>query len=422
MNKKINFDLNGISYTLINTKKYKVISGIISFIKPLEIEELTYYSFISRLINSSCAKYPTKNALSNKMYELYDCTAYMNVNFTYKTVNCSFCFSTINSKYTKNPNLFKDCIELIKEMMLNPLIENNGFNIKNFKEEKKGLETDIRNIYNNKIRYANSQFLKSVYPNNIMSESSLGNLDVLQKITPEDLLDFYKKLLNDSMINVGIIGDITKEEVISYFNDFKLPSKKINTERQPLHVEYKENVTKVQEYQDIFQARMVVGFKHNVSYYSKDYYALIVFDAMFGGIFGSSLFMNIRENHSLTYDISSSCSFSKKLFCVTCGVDKKNIEITSDLIIKEFENYCNGNIDENLLSKAKDYIVNDLKDVEDYPFSSLTFAIESVISNRPAFEETISGIKSVTKEDVINVCQKMKLDTIYTLLPGDENE
>ena len=66
--------------------------------------------------------------------------------------------------------------------------------------------------------------------------------------------------------------------------------------------------------------------------------------------------------------------------------------------------------------------MNDLKDVEDYPFSSLTFAIESVISNRPAFEETISGIKSVTKEDVINVCQKMKLDTIYTLLPGDENE
>ena len=60
MNEKINFDLNGINYTLINTKKYKVISGIISFVRPLEKEEMTYYSFISRLVNSACEKFPTK--------------------------------------------------------------------------------------------------------------------------------------------------------------------------------------------------------------------------------------------------------------------------------------------------------------------------------------------------------------------------
>lgn len=422
MNKKTNFDLNGINYTLINTTKYKIISGIISFIRPLEKEELTYYSFISRLLNSSCEKYPTKNALSNKMYELYDCTAYMNVNFTYKTANCSFCFSTINSKYTNNPHLFKDCIDLIKEMMLKPLLENSGFNIKNFNEEKKGLETDIKNIYNNKVRYSMSQFLKNIYPNNILSESSIGNLEILKDLTPEKLYNFYLKMLNESMISVGIIGDITQEEVISYFNDFNLPSRKVEILRQPNDIKYAEKVNKVIEYQDILQARLVIGFKHNVDFYTKDYYALIVFDAMFGGIFGSSLFMNIRENYSLTYDIASSCSFSKKLFTVTCGVDKKNIEITSDLVIKEFENYCSGNVDEKLLTKAKEYIVNDLKDVDDYPFSSLTLTMESFVLNRPTFEETINEIKEITKKDIIDVCNKIKLDTIYILAPGDQDE
>ena len=72
--------------------------------------------------------------------------------------------------------------------------------------------------------------------------------------------------------------------------------------------------------------------------------------------------------------------------------------------------------------QEKDYIVNDLKDIDDYPFSSLTFALESRISNRPTFDETIKGIKDVTKKDVINVCNKIKLDTIYVLTPGDENE
>ena len=84
-------------------------------------------------------------------------------------------------------------------------------------------------IYNNKIRYSTSQFLKNIYPNNILSESSIGNLEVLQEITPKNLYNFYQKILNESMINVGIIGDISKEEVISYFNDFNLPSKHITT-------------------------------------------------------------------------------------------------------------------------------------------------------------------------------------------------
>ena len=152
MIEKINFKLNNIDVNILKTNKYKVASGIISFIRPLNKEDFTHYTLLNRLISSSCEKYPTKNALSNKMYELYDCTAYMSTGYAYKTANTTFVFSTINNKYSDNKNILKECIDLLKEMMLKPLLENNGFNKKNFIEEKKGLESDIKSIYNNKKR------------------------------------------------------------------------------------------------------------------------------------------------------------------------------------------------------------------------------------------------------------------------------
>lgn len=422
MIEKINFELNNIEINLLKTKKYKVASGIISFVKPVKKEDFTYYTLLNRLISSSCEKYPTKNLLSNKMYELYDCTAYMSTGYSYKTANTTFVFSTINNKYANNKTLLKDCIDLLKEMMLKPLLENDGFNIKYFNEEKKGLESDIKSIYNNKKRYSLSKLLSHIYPNDILSESTLGNLDVLKNITPKSLYDFYKELLNNSKIAIGIIGDVTKEEVESYFNDFELKTNNLELERFPKSIPFREKVQSFSETQDIVQSRLLIGFKHNINYKDENYFPLIVFDAMFGGIFGSSLFMNIREANSLAYDISSMLSMPKKLLTVTCGVAKKNIDLTIDLVIKELENYRNGKIDETLLENAKNYLLNDLKEVEDFPFSLLAYNMETKLSDRPSYEETIEGISKVEMEDIISVSKLLKIDTIFTLIPGDDDE
>ena len=72
MNKEINFQLNNIDIQLISTKKYKTITGIISFVRPLEKEHFTYYSLLNRLIGSSSMKYKTKKDISFKMYDLYE--------------------------------------------------------------------------------------------------------------------------------------------------------------------------------------------------------------------------------------------------------------------------------------------------------------------------------------------------------------
>lgn len=422
MNEEINFNYNNINYKLIYTTQYKKITGIISLVRPLKEEDFTYYSLLNRLIGASSKKYQTKKDIANKMFELYDCSIYMSTNYSYKSANTCFIFQTIDNKYCNDSNIVKKCIDLLKEIMFNPLIENNKFNQKNFNEEVKALENDIKNIYNNKKKYSYRKLVEGIEPNSIISASTLGDLNVLKTITAEKLYSFYQDLLNDSMINVGVIGDISKEEVISYFDDFTLISKSQNTQMYPGKINFKNEVLNLSEKQNIVQAKLLMGFRFDIDYQSNYYIPLIVFNVMFGGMFGSSLFMNIREKHSLTYDIESELIVNKKILLVSCGVDEQNVERTSDLIIKELENYKQGIIDENILNIAKDFIVNDLLEMQDSQLSLLSFKMENLISNRPSIDKLLNSIKLITINDIIEVSKMIKLDTIFTLIPGDDNE
>ena len=423
MIEKNNFKFNNIDFHMVKTDKYKTVTGIVSLVKPLNKEDFTYYSLLNRLIGSSSKNYPTKKELSNKMFELYDCIAYMSTSYSYKTVNNLFVFQSVNDKYLNKKNVVKDCVNLLKEIMFNPLLTNEAFDEKNFYEEVRSLENDIKNIYNNKKKYSFRKLMEHMAPNDIISVSTLGDLNILKEITPKSLYDFYLDILNNSWVNIGIIGDVSKEEVENYFNDFHINSCKYNDLHFfPSIVNFKDDVIEAKESQDIVQAKLMIGFRFDIDYQSKYYIPLILFNAMYGGMFGSSLFMTIRERYSLTYDISSELIINKKMLLVSCGVDGKNVDKTSDLVIRELENYRTGNIDSKILNIAKEFLINDLKEMEDSPFGSLSFQLENIINNRPSTNQIIDKIKDVTINDIIEVSKLIKLDTIFTLLPGGNDE
>ena len=185
MNQEYNFKLNNIDFLLTKTTQYKTVTGVISFVRPLNKEDFTYYTLLNRLIGSSSKKYNTKKILSNKMFELYDCSVYMSTNYAYKTANSFFIFQTVNGKLVNDQELVKKCIDLLHEIMFNPLVDENGFDEKNFNEEKRSLENDIKNIYNSKKKYSFRKMMEAMAPNDIISCSNLGDLDVLKTITPK---------------------------------------------------------------------------------------------------------------------------------------------------------------------------------------------------------------------------------------------
>ncbi len=422
MQNEISFTLNNIDYKLIKTDKYKKVVGIITFVRELDIEDFTYYTLLNGIIGSASKKYKTKNEIFNKMFELYDCSIYMSTSYRYKTAYTNFVIRSVNNRLVNDSNLFKECIDLFKEIIFNPLVENEEFDHQLFKEEVRCLENAIKNIYNNKRRYSFEKFLKHCAPNDIISESMLGNLDVLNTIKPKSLYQFYQKILNDSWINIGFLGDLDENEIMLLFDDFKLPSKKNVFKKEPDNIIFKNKIQRICEYQNIYQARIIVGYRFDINQYSKYHVPLMVFNTMFGGMFSSTLNEVIREKHSLTYDIMSSFSMPSKIFYVSCGVEFENVDFTIDLINKEFDKYKNGEISLDVLEKAKQFLINDYKEMYDYPYSALSYDLSNKINECPSEINIIDKIKLVTIDEIKEVSNLIIEDTIFTLLPGDENE
>ena len=79
----------------------------------------------------------------------------------------------------------------------------------------------------------------------------------------------------------------------------------------------------------------------------------------------------------------------------------------------------NGNFSDEELDNAKKTIVSSIKMSEDTLGGIINNYLFHDLDNLPLYEERIKEFKKVTKEDIMNVAKKVKLNTIY-ILKGEE--
>lgn len=414
------FNINGIETVLIPTKKFKTISFFVTFFGEFTRENATSRSLLTRLLSNSTKNYPTKKDLANKLFDLYDANVSVSGYTNYKTNYTIFSLGIINPKLINDETLLSESLDFFKEFIFNPNVSEDKFSLDIFNEEKRILSDHIKNVYNNKPLYAFNRMLEEMGHEEIISVSSMGSLEYLEPITPESIYQTYQSLINEEMVKIYVIGDMTKDEVSNLFKDFSFKNNEIVLEPVSKEEKHINKVNEVIETQNINQAQLMMGFRTNVNSLDPLYVPMVVFNMMFGGMFTSDLFRVIREENSLAYNVSSSVFFSTRLLVVNAGIDSKNYELATDLIIKELERYKNGDIDEDLMQVAKENLVSGLQETDDDAFSYFMYVIKNSLLNNYSIEDMIELIKKVTIEEVHQASQMVELDTIY-FLKGDNN-
>ena len=66
-----------------------------------------------------------------------------------------------------------------------------------------------------------------------------------------------------------------------------------------------EDEKEIIEKLDVKQGKLNIGFRTNIFYGDSEYFALQLFNGLFGGFSHSKLFINVREKASLAYYASS---------------------------------------------------------------------------------------------------------------------
>ena len=145
-------------------------------------------------------------------------------------------------------------------------------------------------------------------------------------------------------------------------------------------------------------------------------YIASVYNVILGGGANSKLFQNVREKASLAYTAGSSYLKAKNSVCIRCGIDVANYDKAISIIKDQLVQIENGDFSDNDLESAKQIIYASVKSIPDSQDGEIIYYFAQGLSNKFVnLDEYIQKIKSVTKEQVIQVAKKVKINTIYFL-------
>ena len=136
----------------------------------------------------------------------------------------------------------------------------------------------------------------------------------------------------------------------------------------------------------------------------------------------SKFFRIIREKHSMAYYVYSSLNKLDSLMLIRAGISKSNFEHVVKLIKKEMKEMEEGNFKDEDIVIAKNNYLTLLKEIEDNENAIIETYLAKDLLNLGDIEERKQMIEKVTKEDIVKVAKKVKIDTIFLLEGNKEDE
>ncbi len=410
-------DNQGVKLHLVKTDKYKTNTIVFKMKAPIEKEYATTRALLPYVLQSGTNTYPSFTELRTYLENLYGATLSVDLQKKGEYHIISITMEVANEKFLKQSEpLLDKALTLLADVLFNPRSANDSFDEQIVAKEKRTLKQRIQAVNDDKMRYANLRLIQEMCKDEPYAIPVNGILEDVDQITAQSLYNYYQDSLSSDELDLYIVGDFTEEEVIqSCQAKFQLKSRTSKkVEQTNIRKRVKENV--IIEKQDVAQGKLNMGLRTNTRYGEDDYFALQVFNGLFGGFPHSKLFINVREKASLAYYAASRLESHKGLMLVMTGIETKNYEKAVTIIKEQLQAMKNGDFTEADIEQTKAVIQNQMLETLDTSRGLVEVFYHNVISGGNVSEEVWKEkIADVTKENILQVGEKIQLDTIYFL-------
>lgn len=411
------YNCNSFNIYTIKTDRFKTSHLEVIFKNVLKKEEIGTYSFLADMLSEGCRKYPRKKDLITRFEELYKIVIYASTMRVGNVIDLHVSLDFINPEYIEDEGYIEDVIKTLFEVILNPNVCNDEFDLKTFNIVKERLRREINSLKENPVKQSIKEAIKTMDSNSPTSYEILGTIEELENITPAKLYNAYKSLRKNFKVDVFLIGNLDMDNVASLIKKY-FKNRYIVSDNFEVMVDNKET-KKVKEKtmkSDNIQTNLVMLFNlKNLSELEKNI-TLNCFNYLYGsGGLTSKLYKSIREENSLCYAINSMYLKYDKLLMVQISLDNCNVKKAISLVKKELKSMQNGNFSEEEVRDAINNMVISLDMSLDNNIAILNNYVFNIYDKLPSIEERKEYFKKLTKEDIVNVSKKVKLNTIFTL-------
>jgi predicted Zn-dependent peptidase len=413
--------LNGIDVYRIDTGKFKTNTINIFFIDNISRENASRNALVPAVLRRGCKKFPAFRDIALYLEELYGASFDCGVTKKGEQQVIQFYIGHVADTYTgKEAELFEKSFDLLFEIVTNPVLEDGAFKKEYVEQEKVNLRRLIESRVNDKVQYSIDRCFEEMCKDEPFGIYDYGSVEGLEQINESGLYEHYRTMLETFPMKVfvsGLIEDKKLQNIVNRLSQIKRGStKKIVPAAIYTQVEEVRNVV---EKMDVNQGKLTLGFRTNTSPEEKDYYSLIVYSGILGGGIHSKLFRNVREKASLAYYIFSRLERFKGLMVISSGIEPEKKDTALQIIMEQLDEITKGNISDYEYGSTLKTIETGLKALKDSQIQVVDFYLSQLIAGTDdSFESMVEKIRRVTKQDVINVAEKVGLDTVYFLSQG----
>ena len=409
-------NLGSYQLHLIKTQAFKSIQVQVFFHNEIKREKVTERNFLVNLLLCSTSKITSKQELSIACQDLYAAQLSATNRRLGNFIDTSFTLSVLEDAFTEEGN-FKKCLALLHEILFEPNVQGKAFQTKDYEIIKAQMETNLKASKENLSRYSLMRALENVDPNSPLSIRGEGYIEDLDKITPASLYEHYIEMLEKDKIDIFVIGNIDFEQMtkditeIFQFKTFKREKGKAILKNPSIP----RRIRTVVEKEKLTQTKLIVACRLcGLTDYERNY-PLTLYNIILGGSGDSKLFQEVREKYSLCYDIRSVPNKADHCLLIIAGIPKEGKNKAVKEIQNQLKKMVKGEFEEEDILKAKEFYLASFDVIED-SMAKLTESYYMMeLLGVDDIETKKKKMKEVSKEEIMKVASKVKVDLVYTL-------
>jgi predicted Zn-dependent peptidase len=419
--------IGNVRLHVCSSDKFKTTTLMALIQQELKPETVTRNALIPNVLQRGTVSRPTMLELRRKLEEMYGAVLFGDVFKRGERHILHFGMELANEQYLREKqSLLDEGVAFFAEVMTRPLLENGAFKAAYVEAEKKVLAQKIESLIDDKIRYAAKRLIEEMCKGEPFALFNQGNVEDLPSIDATGLFTYYKEMLETCPIDFYCVGNVTYDEVAerlqSQFSAWLSGARKEVPVPAPVQTVEREKT--VVDRLDVKQGKLNMGLRTGTTAGDPDYPALLMYNGILGGFPHSKLFMNVREKASLAYYCSSRLESHKGILTIQSGIEIANFEKAVTIIKQQLEAMKNGDISDEEMEKTRALLINQLREQQDRPVELIQFHYSSLLAGKSrTVQSLLEEIKNIRREDVQNVAQKVRVDTIYFLRDqgGDNN-
>ncbi len=410
--------VNGMNVHILPTAKFKTTTIVTMIEQALSEENVTITALLAMVMKRATARFPETKRLRAHLDFLYGAIFDVDVMKKGERQVLQIYMEVPNEKYlSKDATLLEATIQFVGDMLTRPLVENGAFLEKYVTQEKETLRKRMESLIDDKMKYANQRVTEEMCKGEPFSLLVQGSVEDLPNITGEELYTYFQELTASNPINMFVVGDVEPQNVSEIIRA-QVPIERTNVKALQITNTPKQ-VSKEREVidrLDVNQAKLNIGCRTQITYKDDDYPALLMYNGVLGGFPHSKLFVNVREKESLAYYAVSRLESHKGILMMMSGIDVNKYQRAVEIIKEQLDLMGKGSISEEELGLTRATLSNQFRELTDSARGMIDFTYNGVISGRKRqLTELLQAINDVTIDEIKQVADKVKIDTIYLL-------